>query len=256
MTIMKKLSLNIAVLGTIVLLAASFSFAQTKRPRTSKPKTTKPAKTTTPVSSTGLSNNEMVLGLKDALSNGVRHAVQQLGKNGGYYDNVRVKITVPKALQPVEKMLRFARQDDIVDDFVVSMNRAAEQAVQEAVVVFLDSVKQMTFEDAKNIITGPDDAATQFFRRTSEETLRGKFLPIVQTSTEEMGVTAQFKDLMQRAGPAAKLMGKDFDLDEYVTQKALDGLFLMVADEEKRIRENPVARTTSILQKVFGGIFK
>lgn len=254
---MKKLSHKIAALGSIVLIAATYSFAQTKRPRTTKSKTTKTTKTTPVSSSSGLTDNEMVMGLKDALSNGVGHAIKQLGQNGGFYDNIRVKIQVPEKLKPVEKTLRFLKQDDVVDDFVVAMNRAAEQAVVEATLVFVDSVKQMTFQDAKNIITGPEDSATQFFRRTSEETLRAKFLPIVKTSTEEVGVTAQYKDLVKRAGPAAALFGqKDFDLDAYITQKALDGLFLMIADEEKRIRENPLARTTSILKKVFGGILK
>lgn len=160
-------------------------------------------------------------------------------------------------MQPVEKTLRFLKHDDLVDDFVVSMNRAAEQAVAEAVKVFGDAVKQMTIEDAKNILTGPPDSATQFLRRTSEEKLRVEFQPIVRTATEESGTTAQFKELMKKDGGMTSIIGgKNFDLDRYVTEKALDGLFFMVAEEEKRIREDPLARTTSILKKVFGSIIK
>jgi hypothetical protein len=133
------------------------------------------------------------------------------------------------------------------------MNHAAERAVPEAVGVFKNAVKQMTFTDTRNIVRGSDDAATQFFRRTSENRLREKFLPIVQKFTEQVGVTAEYKRLMQQAGPVASLAGKDaVDLDDYVTQKALDGLFLLMADEERRIRRDPVAQTTAILRKVFG----
>src|SRR5207244_4092956 len=118
---------------------------------------------------------------------------------------------------------------------------------------FKNAVKQMTFTDARNIVRGNDDAATQFFKRTSEGRLRDKFLPIVQKFTEQVGVTAQYKRLIQQAGPMASLGGRDaIDLDGYITQKALDGLFLLMADEERRIRRDPVAQTTNILRKVFG----
>ena len=251
---MKYLTLKYAILGLLMLILSLSSAAQTKRPRTTtKTKTTKPAAAAAGV----LTNDEIAFGLRDALSNGVLHATEQLGKQGGFYDNLRVKIPMPKQLQPVEKTLRFLKQDDLVDDFILSMNRAAEQSMREVIYILGDAIRQMTIQDAVNILRGPDDAATQFFRRTSEEKLRVKFLPIIKTSTEEIGVTAQYKELMKKAGPAASLMGqKDFDLDAYVTQKALDGLFIVIADEEKRIRENPLARTTSILKKVFGSIIK
>jgi hypothetical protein len=133
------------------------------------------------------------------------------------------------------------------------MNRAAERAVPEALDIFKHSIRQMTFTDARNIVRGPDDAATRFFRRTSEERLREKFLPIVERFTEQVGVTAQYKAMMRQAGPVAQLAGRDAtDIDGYITQKALDGLFLLMADEERRIRRDPVARTTDILRKVFG----
>ena len=160
---------------------------------------------------------------------------------------------MPKALQPVEKSLRFIGRGKVADDFIAAMNHAAERAVPEAIDVFKNAVKQMTFTDARNIVRGSDDAATQFFRRTSETRLREKFLPIVQKFTEQVGVTAEYKRLMQQAGPVASLAGRDaVDLDGYITQKALDGLFLLMADEERRIRRDPVAQTTVILRKVFG----
>jgi hypothetical protein len=256
---MKNLSLKTIAVAALLMLLGTVVFEQKKSPKITKPKTTVATKTaaSTAPASGSLTNDEISFGLKDALSNGVNYAVNELHKPGGFYNNLRVKIPMPKPLQPVEKTLRFLKQDDLADDFVHTMNRAAEEAVAEGINVFADAIKQMTFENAKNILTGPEDSATQFFKRTSEEKLRAKFLPIVKTSTSEMGVTAQYKELMKKGGGLTAMLGqKDFDIDQYVTQKALDGLFIMVADEEKRIRENPVARTTSILKKVFGNILK
>jgi hypothetical protein len=193
-------------------------------------------------------------GLREALLNGVFSAIRSLGREGGFLKNLRVKIPMPKPLQPVEKTLRFIGQGRVADDFIAAMNHAAEKAVPVAADVFKDAIRQMTFQDAVNIVRGPDDAATRFFRRTSEKRLTEKFLPIVRRFTEEVGVTAQYKAMMEQYGPIARLAGRDaVDIDEYVTQKALDGLFLLIADEEKRIRRDPVARTSEILQKIFGG---
>jgi hypothetical protein len=204
-----------------------------------------------------LTADEMTGGLKEALANGVQHAVRELGKPDGFLKNLDVKIPMPKKLQTVEKTLRTLKQDKMADDFVATLNRAAEQAVPEAADVFADSIRQMTVTDAKNILTGPNDSATQYFRKTSEEKLREKFRPIVTKATGAVGVTASYKNLLQQAGPAASLLGAEAgDLDGYITQKSLDGLFKMIAVEEKRIRENPVARTTDLLKKVFGGAIK
>jgi hypothetical protein len=220
----------------------------------------------TPLSS--LSQDQMVGGLKDALGKGLQHAIAQLGHDGGFLTNLNVKIPLPEKLQTVEKTLRALKQDKLADDFVATMNHAAEQAVPEAANVFGDAVKQMTFDDAKTILTGPPDAATQFFRRTTQTNLYSRFLPIVQKTTAKTGVTSAYKNMMAKAtgngalsgtlsGLAGNYLGADaLDLDAYVTHKSLDGLFKMVADEEKRIRENPVARTTDLLQKVFGAVGK
>jgi hypothetical protein len=192
-------------------------------------------------------------GLREALLNGTLSAIKSLGREGGFLKNLRVKIPMPKSLQPVEKTLRLIGQGRIADDFIAAMNHAAEKAVPVAADVFKDSIRQITFQDAVNIVRGPDDAATQFFRRTSEKRLTEKFLPIVKGFTEKVGVTAQYKAMMEQYGAIARLAGRDaVDIDEYVTQKALDGLFLLIADEEKRIRRDPVARTSDILQKIFG----
>ncbi len=134
------------------------------------------------------------------------------------------------------------------------MNHAAEEAVPVATDIFLDSVRQMSFTDAKNILfSGQDDAATQFFRRTSEDRLRREFRPIVEDFTERVGVTQNYKNMIGRYGFLGRALGQDAsDIDGYVTEKALDGLFLLMADEERKIRRDPIGRTTSILQKVFG----
>lgn len=214
-----------------------------------------------PAALAGLSQDQVVQGLKDALGNGVQQAVANLGRQDGFLTNLNVRIPMPKSLQSVEKTLRALHQDKLAEDFVTTMNRAAEQAVPEAAAVLGYAVKQMSFADAKAILTGTNNAATRYFRRTSETNLFTRFRPIVQKATEQTGVTRAYKQMMDKAGAAgglaSSLLGQEStDLDSYVTRKALDGLFLKIAEEEKRIRENPVARTTDLLQKVFGAVAK
>lgn len=216
----------------------------------------------------GLSQDQMVQGLKDALAKGLQEAIANLGHDGGFLTNLNVKIPMPEKMQTVEKALRTMKQDKLADDFVTTMNHAAEQAVPEAGSVFADALKQMTIEDAKTILSGTNDSATQYFQKTTQTNLYAKFYPIVQKATEQTGVTAAYKNLMAKAnvgqglgsfGSAlgGTLLGKDsMDIDAYVTNKALDGLFKMVAEEEQQIRQNPVARTTAMLQKVFGALKK
>ncbi len=203
---------------------------------------------------TTVTDTEIAGGLKEALTKGVKFSVDSLGKEDGFFKNVRVKIPLPKNLQKLEKAMRVAGQGKAVDEFILSMNRAAEKAVPVAFEVFVDAIKQMTFDDARKILfSGQDDAATQFFRRTSEEKLREKFRPIVEKFTAEVGVTQKYKTMIGKYPFANQLLGKEAtDLDGYVTQKALDGLFLLVADEEKKIRKDPIGRTSSLLKKVFG----
>lgn len=205
-------------------------------------------------STNGVSDNTIARGLKEALTKGVRFAVDNLGAKDGFYKNLDVKIPLPKSLKRIATVARYAGYSDRVDAFELSMNRAAEKAVPVAFDVFMDSIKQMTFTDAKNILfSGEDDAATQFFRRTTEDKLRGKFRPIVEKFTAETGVTQSYKSMIDKAGFMAAFIGNDAkDLDGYVTQKALDGTFYMVAQEEKKIRKDPIGRTTQILRDVFG----
>ena len=208
-----------------------------------------------PTTLAALSQSDVASGLKEALSKGVNQAIANLGKEGGFLNNADVKIPMPPQLHQVEGALRAVGQSKMADEFVATMNHAAEQAVPVAANVFAGAITNMTVEDAKAILTGPSDAATQYFRKTSETQLHEQFLPIVRDATAKTGVTAAYKNLLRQAGPAAAFLGKDAgDLDGYVTKKSLDGLFKMVAAEEKRIREDPAARTTDLLKKVFGSL--
>jgi hypothetical protein len=216
----------------------------------------------TSVAGLALPEDQIVSGLKEALGKGVERAVASLGRPNGFLTNLNVKIPMPAKLQSVEKGLRAAGQSKLADDFVTSMNRAAEQAVPAAAAVFGDSIRQMSIADAKAILTSTNDAATQYFRRTTQTNLHAKFYPLVQKATDSVGVTARYKQMMGKFTSPESLGGlfgskspvkfDAADIDAYVTDKAMDGLFKVVADEEKNIRANPVARTTDLLQKVFG----
>lgn len=241
---MKKYLVKFSILSAAFLILISLSFdgfAQIRRNRTRS-------------TNTNISNSDINDGLKAALFQGVENAVDILGRRNGFLDNVRVRIPLPNALKKTEKTLRFLGQGNKVDEFIESMNHAAEEAVPVATDIFLDSIKQMSFTDARNILfSNQDDAATQFFRRTSEDRLRQEFRPIVERFTEKAGVTQKYKSMVGKYGFLGKALGQDAsDIDGYVTEKALDGLFLLMADEEKKIRKDPVGRTTSILRKVFG----
>ena len=207
----------------------------------------------------GLSQEQVAEGLKQALGKGVQTAITNLARPGGFLSNVQVRIPMPEKLQTVEKTLRAMKQDQYADEFVTTMNRAAESAVPEALPIFTDALKSMTIEDAKKLVSGGNDSATQFFKSKGEKQIQEKMTPVIQEATAKTGVTAAYKKLMDQAGGANSFLSRlnidtsSFDVDKYVTQKASDGLFKMIAEEEKRIRENPAARTTELLQKVFGG---
>jgi len=209
-----------------------------------------------------LSHDEMGQGLKQALTNGVMSAIRELGHDGGFLTNLNVRIPMPHQLQSIERTLRALKQDQLADEFVASMNHAAEQAVPAAIDVFAGAISRMTIADAQSILLGRADAATQYFRRVTETNLVERFLPIVKRATDATGVTAGYKKLMDAAN-ANRYVGAflgalsnpaSVDIDAYVTNKAMDGLFKMVAEEEQRIRKNPVARTSELLQRVFGAL--
>jgi hypothetical protein len=210
---------------------------------------------TAPATAATLSDAEVAAGLKAALEEGTRYAVGSLGKEGGYLNNANVRIPMPDSLAWVEKSLRALGQEQLADEFVASMNHAAEQAVPEAAAIFSDAIQAMTLDDARAILSGPDDAATEYFRSHTETALTERMLPIVTRTTENTGVTSAYKRMLGSAGGMTSLLAGDAtDIDAYVTQQALDGLFSMVAVEEQRIRENPLARSSDILKKVFGSV--
>jgi hypothetical protein len=203
-------------------------------------------------SATDLTNDEMVAGLKQALDKGTQFAVNKLGQPGGFLDNKKVRIPMPDSLSWVESSLRTVGQDEMADEFIDTMNTAAEQAVPEAADIFAGAIKEMSVQDAQGILTGPDNAATEYFRSNTEAELTQRMRPIVETATASTGVTSAYKDMLGAAGGFAGMMpATATDIDGYITSKTLDGLFLMIAKEERKIRKNPMARSTELLQKVF-----
>ncbi len=200
-----------------------------------------------------LSESKIIQGLKEALQIGTGKAVQNVSQIDGYYKNPKIRIPLPEDVQKVEKILRAVGYGPKVDAFKLSMNRAAERAAPEAKSLFIDSIKQMTFSDAKKILQGRDNEATLYFEDKTRGRLNELFKPIVHTAMSEVGVTRGYQELdaKVRSIPFAERMS--FDLDGYVTNKGLDGLFFMVAEEERKIRRNPAARVTDLLKEVFGG---
>lgn len=201
----------------------------------------------------GLSDTDITKGLKEALAKGTTSAVNNLGKTDGYFGNEAVKILLPDSLKKLEAPLRLAGQGQLVDDFVLAMNRAAEKAVPQAANILGDAVRNMSVADAKGILTGGDDSATQYFRKSSGQKIGDMMKPIIDKSMESVGVMKAYKKLTASPVAAAAAQAYGLDVDSYVNGKAQDGLFYMIAQEEKSIRKNPAERTTSILKKVFGG---
>jgi hypothetical protein len=188
----------------------------------------------------------------DALSVGVQRAIELLGKDGGYLNDAQVRIPMPHTLMQVEKLARKLGQDKYADRFIASMNHAAERAVPQTTQIFLDTIKNMSVQDAQAIVTGSDDAATRYFQQKTSDDLRRVIRPLVSESMNETGVTNAYKKFIDKADFLTGYIDPQaLDLDGYVTDKTLDGLFLKLAEEERRIRTDPVARSTDILKKVF-----
>ncbi len=201
-----------------------------------------------------LSNQETASGLKEALARGADVAVSQLGRQDGFLGDSRVRIPLPDSLRAGEKMMRTLGMKKEADQLIETMNRAAESAVVEAKPILLDAVRKMNFDDAKGILTGGDDAATQFFKRRTSAPIGEKFLPIVKRATAKLQLADQYN---RYAGQAAKLglvKEQDANIDSYVTHKALDGLFLMIAEQERSIRKDPIGTGSKLLQNVFGAL--
>ncbi len=200
-----------------------------------------------------LSNSQIIQGLKEALAVGTEKAVGLLGQSGGFLNDKQVRIPLPGPLAQVGKGLRAVGQDELVDEFEQTINRAAERAIPETLSIFSDTIRDMSLKDARGILDGGDSAATDYFRDRGSDQLSAAILPIVQQATQKAGVTAAYNDLVGQAGFMANYIDMSaLDLDQFVTQKALDGLFLKLAEQERLIRKDPVARTTDILKTVFG----
>ena len=201
-----------------------------------------------------LTQQEAIAGLKTALERGAHVAVARLGKVNGFLANPKVRIPLPESLQRAEEMARRFGFDEQADELIVAMNRAAEAAVPEARKLLIDAARQMTVKDAKAIISGGNTAGTAYFRRTSHKQLHARFLPIVKRSTEKVGVARYYREFAAPAASFGFISAEAADLDEYVTQKALDGLYFMLAEEENKIRRDPVGTGSEILKKVFGAL--
>jgi hypothetical protein len=201
-----------------------------------------------------LSNADASAGLKKALDQGINVAVGKLGVTDGFLKNPAVKIDLPPKLAKAEGMMRMLGVGDQLDQLVISMNRAAEAAVPESKDLLEQALKQMSLADAKRILTGGDDAATQYFKKTTYAPLKAKFLPIIGRTTEKVKLSETYDALAKKAVALGVLKPEDATLESYVTDKTLDGLFLMMAEEERAIRKDPLGQASSLLKKVFGSL--
>lgn len=199
----------------------------------------------------GLSNGKIIAGLKEALQVSTGKAVALTGRTDGFLKNEAIRILLPPKLQAVGKGMRMLGMGEQVDDLEIGMNRAAEKATPQAKEIFIAALKKMTFTDARQILTGDDTAATEYFKRTSTADLSTAFTPVVHQSMERVGVVKQYDKVIKNA-PGGSAIANEFDLNKYVVAKTLDGLFLMCGEEERKIRKNPAAQTTELLKEVFG----
>ena len=203
-------------------------------------------------SNAGLTNDRITSGLKEALTISTGKAVSETGRPDGFLKNHAIKILLPPNLKTVAKGMRLVGMGPQVDELEVGMNRAAEQAAPEAKKIFLNALTQMTFTDARNILSGGDTAATDYFKNHSSAELTEAFAPIVHQAMENVGVIQQYDRVMKNPGASMVLGNQRFNLENYVVGKTLDGLFYMLGEEEKKIRTDPAAQTTALLRQVFG----
>jgi Protein of unknown function (DUF4197) len=235
---------HVRVLGTTLLLVTTIAFAQAEPNEISKRLGL--------ANQSELSDSKIASGLKQALQVGAENAVKATGRPDGYFGNEAIKILLPKNLQTLEKGLRALGEGPKVDEFILSMNRAAESAAPSAKKIFADAILAMSFEDAHKILSGGDTAATEYFKSKTTEQLTTAFRPVVEKTMDENGVTQQYKALAGHAQDFPFMKSPSLDITQHVVSKALDGLFYTLAQEEKKIRKDPLARTTSLLKEVFG----
>lgn len=201
----------------------------------------------------GVTEDEVAAGLKEAITRGVTVGVDKLSKADGYLKDLEIKIPLPKEAKDVETTLRQMGQDEKVDQAIESLNRAAEDAANGAKDIFVTAIKNMTLTDAMGILNGRDDAATQFLNKTTRSALVTKFEPVIKTSLDKVGATKHWNAVFTTYNKIPLVKKVNPDLSEYVTNKAIDGLFVQIAKQELEIRKNPAARVTELLKKVFGG---
>ena len=201
-----------------------------------------------------LTNQDATAGLKAALEKGSGIAVDLLGKTDGFFGNGAVKIPLPDSLKKYEKLMRSVGMGKHADELVLTMNRAAEAAVPEAKKLFVDSIKKMSVQDAKGILAGGQTSGTDYFKRSTTGQLKERFLPVVKKATARVKLAEKYNQYAQKGVQFGLVKKEQANLDDYVTQKALDGLFFMVAEEEKKIRQNPAKAGSDIIRKVFGAL--
>ena len=203
-----------------------------------------------------ISNQDAVAGLKSALNSSTVKAIEKLAVDGGYWNNPKVKIPLPGYLEDARGVLNAIGMKKQIDELHQTMNHAAEKAVGDAKPIFVNAIKSMSVQDAKGIISGGQDSGTQFFKSKTTDQLRTKFLPVVKKATEKLGLAQKYNDLAAKGASLGVIKGDQKTVETFVTQRALDGLYLMMADEEKAIRADPVGKGTDIVKKVFGAFGK
>ena len=206
------------------------------------------------VRAAGLTESDAALGVRAALERGAVAAVGLLGRSGGFLDNPKVRIQLPGYLNEAAKVLKYTGQQRRVDDLVTAMNRAAEAAVPEAKVLLVNAVKTMSVEDGRQILTGGDDAATRFFAAKTRAPLGVKFLPIVARATEKVSLAEKYNKVAGQVASLGLVSKDEANIQSYITGKALDGLYLIIGEEERKIRQDPIGTGSAILKKVFGSL--
>lgn len=201
-----------------------------------------------------ISRQDQVSALRTALTQSATAAIGKLGVADGFLANPKVRIPLPGKLAKAEKTLKIFGLGSETEELKTAMNRAAEAAVPEAKTIFVSAIRKMTVQDAAAILTGPEDAATQYFKRVTTDDLTTKFQPIVKQATAKVDLASRYDTVAGKAAQFGLMDAKDASIDGYVTRKALDGLFLVMADEEAAIRKNPVGQASKLLQKVFGAL--
>lgn len=199
----------------------------------------------------GLTAEEVSAGLKEALSKGATKGAQVASKTNGYYKNAKIRIPIPPEMEEVERTLRQVGLGDEVDNFIVTLNRGAEEAAKKAAPIFVDAIKSMTIKDAWGILKGDDNAATAYLVRTTSPKLKVEFRPVIEDALKKVNATKYYSDIVNTYNRIPGVTKINPDLTDYATEKAIEGLFVLVAEEEANIRENPAARTSELLRRVF-----